>query len=656
MTIITPRPRYAGLDGLRAVAVALVVLYHLFPAWWLHQGFIGVDVFFVISGFLITSLLLRESARAAAAGVPRARRIDLLDFWRRRARRLLPALVTLIAVCGLWAWFVGGDVLVGLGRQVLGALTFSYNWASVAAGAGYFEAGTPEVFRNLWSLAVEEQFYVLWPLILPLVLLVPFIWARTVLAVAAAGASAAWMAAIVAGGGDLTRAYFGTDTHAFGILLGVALAFALQSALESPARWMLHPVARSISALAGFVAVAALVLLATLAPVDGTQTFPGALLAASALTLVAIVAGVWPGSLFGRAIDVPPLRWVGARSYGIYLWHWPVVILLMAAFEGPGAPIPPAVGAAALAITLGAATLSYRFVEQPVRRLGFRGSAKLWARRMHGTPRMRFVAVTSVTAFALAACATTGAIAAAPRETSAESAVEAGARALERSRDIDAPLGATPLPTPKPTYPAPPRAPAGAGEPSPAPQPATVTGDQITAVGDSVMLASAGGLVERLPGIHVDAAVSRSMYAGPGILESLSNAGQLRPYVVVALGTNGPVNADALARVADIVGPDRSLVLVNAFAPRNWIEGVNADLAAFAASRPGVVVADWSSIAGAHTDTLAGDHIHPGSAGGRLFADTVASAVQSVEDARAQAEFERSQQRSALVTRLLTGS
>ncbi|WP_409048029.1 acyltransferase family protein [Microbacterium sp. HA-8] len=656
MTTIAPRPRYAGLDGLRAVAVALVVLYHLFPAWWLRQGFIGVDVFFVISGFLITSLLLRESARAAAAGVPRAHRIDLLDFWRRRARRLLPALVTLIAVCGLWAWFVGGDVLVGLGRQVLGALTFSYNWASVAAGAGYFEAATPEVFRNLWSLAVEEQFYVLWPLLLPLVLLVPSVWARAVLALAAAGASAAWMAAIVAGGGDLTRAYFGTDTHAFGILLGVALAFALQSTLESPARWMLHPLARSISSLGGFAAVAALVLLASLVPTDGTQTFPGVLLAASALTLGAILAGAWPGSWFGRAIDVSPLRWVGARSYGIYLWHWPVVILLMAAFEGPGAPIPPAVGAAALAITLGAATLSYRFVEQPVRRLGFRGSAKLWARRMHGTPRMRFVAVTSVTAFALAACATTGAIAAAPRETSAESAVEAGARALERSRAAEISSGVAPTPTPKPTYPAPPRAPAEAGEPSLAPQPATVTGDQITAVGDSVMLASAGGLVERLPGIHVDAAVSRSMYAGPGILESLSNAEQLRPYVVVALGTNGPVNADALTRVADIVGPDRSLILVNAFAPRDWIEGVNADLAAFAASRPGVVVADWSGVAGAHTDTLAGDHIHPGSAGGRLFADTVASAVQSVEDARAQAEFERSQQRSALVTRLLTGS
>jgi len=141
------------------------------------------------------------------------------------------------------------------------------------------------------------------------------------------------------------------------------------------------------------------------------------------------------------------------------------------------------------------------------------------------------------------------------------------------------------------------------------------------------MLASAGGLMERLPGIDVDAEVSRPMRAGPGIIETLAADGRLRRYVVIALGTNGPVDHDALDRIAADLGPDRGLVLVNAYAPRDWIPGVNADLQAFAAARPGVVVADWAGAIASHEDLLAGDRIHPGAAGGRIFADTVAAAV-----------------------------
>jgi hypothetical protein len=157
-----------------------------------------------------------------------------------------------------------------------------------------------------------------------------------------------------------------------------------------------------------------------------------------------------------------------------------------------------------------------------------------------------------------------------------------------------------------------------------------VPGDQITAVGDSVMLASAGGLVERLPGIEVDAEVSRSMWAGPGILGSLASADRLRPYVVVALGTNGPVDPGALEKLADTIGPERGLVLVNAHAPRDWIPGVNAELAAFADAHRNVIVADWSGAIAAHENLLAQDRIHPGDAGGRIFADTVAAAVDEL--------------------------
>ncbi|WP_458040776.1 MULTISPECIES: acyltransferase family protein [Bacteria] len=650
--------RYAGLDGLRAIAVALVVAYHLFPAWWLPQGFIGVDVFFVISGFLITSLLLNEAAASEAAG--RGRRISLVGFWRRRARRLLPALVTLIVVCGLWVWTIGGDVLVGFGRQVLGALTFSFNWISISAGSGYFDAGTPELFRNLWSLAVEEQFYVLWPLLFPLLLLIPSRIVRAGVAVVAAAGSALWMAVLVSGaagdgavagtGAGVTRAYFGTDSHGFGILLGVALAFALGQALRAPTAWMLRAgVRRGVTAF-GALAVVGIVAVATVPPAPDTATFPGALLVACLLTVVAITAGAWPGSVLGRALDLAPLRFVGQRSYGIYLWHWPVLVLLMAGLSiAPGTEVPLAVGLWALAITLLAAPLSYRFIETPVRRGGFRASFAALRARLSGAPAGRFAALAGVTAFVIAAGATTSAIAIAPEVTSGATAVEAGQQALDAA---DAPSA-----SPSPTGPRvePPLAVQTGDEPVPGPRPTPVTGDQVSAIGDSVMLASAPGLMERLPGIQIDASVSRSLNAGVGIAEAQAAAGQLRPYVVIALGTNGPISAEALARLEQAIGPDRHLVLVNAFAPRDWIAGVNAELATFDAAEANVVVADWAGAAAAHQDLLAGDRIHPGPTGGRLFAETVATAVQGVENARAQAAFDRSIRVSALASRLVDG-
>jgi len=606
----SPPARFAGLDGLRAIAVILVVAYHLFPPAVLPGGFVGVDVFFVISGFLITSLLLRE--RATTGGVALGR------FWQRRARRLLPALALVLAVCSTLAWLVGGDVLVRLDTQVLGAATFSSNWLSIAGGGGYFSAAAPELFRNFWSLAVEEQFYVLWPVVFPLFLLLPRAWGRAAAAFVLAGASAAWMAVVVARGGDLTRAYFGTDTHAFGLLLGVGLAFALRPMLAAArtrgdAATRPHgtsmPIAPRAAEVAGVVAVVGVVVLASLPSAGSAAAFPWHLLAASVLSAVAITAAVWPGARFGRALDAAPLRWIGDLSYGIYLWHWPLLVLAMAVLRGSTttAVVPVPIGIGVLAVTLAASALSYRFVETPVRRHGFRASLRALWRRLQGGPRARLRVLGAALAGVLVLAGTGAALAAAPDESSAEAAVEAGRRALERAR-------VSPEITPAPAA-------------TPAPDDGSVPGDQVTAVGDSVMLASAGGLMERLPGIDVDAEVSRPMRAGPGIIETLAADGRLRRYVVIALGTNGPVDHDALDRIAADLGPDRGLVLVNAYAPRDWIPGVNADLQAFAAARPGVVVADWAGAIASHEDLLAGDRIHPGAAGGRIFADTVAAAV-----------------------------
>lgn len=154
---VRSRPHYGGLDGLRAIAVGLVLVYHLFPGV-LPGGFLGVDIFFVISGFLITSLLLHEYTFEG--------KIRLGMFWRRRARRLLPALALVLLVCIALGLVIGGDLLVGIGAQLAGAAFFVNNWVYIATGADYFAKDNPELFRNTWSLSIEEQFYLVLPLML----------------------------------------------------------------------------------------------------------------------------------------------------------------------------------------------------------------------------------------------------------------------------------------------------------------------------------------------------------------------------------------------------------------------------------------------------------------------------------------------------------
>ncbi|MDN8548036.1 acyltransferase family protein [Microbacterium sp. NM3R9] len=614
-----PRARIAGLDGLRALAVLLVVLAHLFPTGPLRSGYVGVDVFFVLSGFLITSLLLRENARHG--------RIRLRRFWARRARRLLPALAAVVTVSASLAWVVGGDILVDMGRQVVGAATFSYNWVSLAGGSGYFAATDPEIFRNLWSLAVEEQFYVVWPLVLPLFLLLPGRRSRTALAALLAVASAAWAVVSLSSGADLTRVYFGTDTHAFGLLLGVALAFLLHGTVAR--RASIAGVGPVWGVVVGALAVAGLVVTALIggdgSGAGGGVAFPASSIVASLLTAIAVTVAAWPGSWFGRALDVAPLRWIGERSYAIYLWHWPLVVL--ATFQltgvGPDVAVPVSVGLAVLVATLALAAGSYRWLEQPVRRHGFRGALRLARANLHARPARRLATLGVAALAALALGGTTAAVAAAPRETTSETAVDAGRAALEQARrDADA---------------------------RPAPAAQDVDGSQVTAVGDSVMLASAPGLLAEMPGIAVDAEVSRSLAAGARIIEDLAASGALRPVVVVGLGTNGPVSTETLQRIVDAAGPERSVILVTAFAPRDWIPGVNRDLTAFAAANPRVVIADWAGAIAGRTDLLAADQIHPGAEGGAVFARTVREAIVGAETQRATAAWAAERARTVLL-------
>jgi peptidoglycan/LPS O-acetylase OafA/YrhL len=583
--------RLRGLDGLRAIAVSTVIVFHLVPGL-LPGGYLGVDIFFVISGFLITTLLLRERASAG--------RIHFRSFWVRRARRLLPALALVVLASTSAALIIGGEVLVGIGRQLLGAATFSYNWVSLFSDTNYFDATTPELFRNLWSLAVEEQFYLVWPLIVAVLVLIKRRGWRLALTTALALGSIAACVSLAFAGVDATRLYYGTDTHSFGLAIGATLAVLSVDWSPRPLEWRRS--ARLLLPAVGFAAVLGLLALSWWLAEDSELVFRGGLVAVAVLTALAIAGSIVPGSWLGRSLDVLPLRLIGERSYGLYLWHWPVFVLVTAAAPELGEwPI----AGIALAITVLAASLSYRYLEQPIRRRGFR--AVLAGAFTGGALRVTRSVVATLGILALLG-GTVTAVVTAPAAGAAQESIEAGQAAIQRQ------------PRPTPTT----------EDDAPAPLPG---GDQIYAIGDSVMLAAAGSMLEAFPGIEIDAAVSRRMYHAPAIIQSLIDADALRPILLLGLGTNGPVDEATLDEILAMVPPGTEVVLVNAQAPRSWIPGVNEVLANYAQRYRSVELANWYDAIQPRLDVLARDKIHAGGpTGGNIYATAVKDAIQRLAE------------------------
>jgi peptidoglycan/LPS O-acetylase OafA/YrhL len=352
-----------SLDGIRAIAVVAVLLYHA-DVRWLPGGFLGVDVFFVVSGYLITSLLVEERRGSMTT--------DLKRFWLRRAKRLLPALFAMLAVTCAYAAVAVPDALYRLRTDVLAAATYSTNWWLIASKQSYFEAlGRPPLLRHLWSLAVEEQWYLLWPLVF--VLAMALVRGRTerlvVPIVLVALTSTVWMAIVFDPAGDASRAYFGTDTRASGLLIGAAAAM-----VWTPWRWPWADRRR----LAGLDAIGWLALLALVAVMlrwgqTTSLLYRGGFLLVSVLSIVVVAVSVHPGATtFRAALSLAPLRWLGSRSYGLYLWHWPVfMVTRQQDYPDMGGRTRFALR---LGLTFALTELSFRFVERPVRD----GSAMQW--------------------------------------------------------------------------------------------------------------------------------------------------------------------------------------------------------------------------------------------------------------------------------------
>ena len=623
-----------GLDGLRAVAIIGVLLYHA-GIDWMPGGFLGVDVFFVISGFLITSLILEEYDRSG--------RVNFAKFYLGRARRLLPAVAVLLIAVGVAVLIVYQDALSAFREDALATVFYVNNWWYIFVDQSYFESvGRPPLLKHLWSLSVEEQFYLIWP---AFALLLMRSGGRPLvrrLALVLAIASTVWMAVLSIRNGypvdaDPSRAYFGTDSHSMGLLVGAALATMwrpgrLSAQVPRGAQLVITGIGvTSLAAVIGFY-----LFVGEFTP----WLYRGGFLALAFFTTALIAAVTHPASFLGPALGTGVLRYIGRRSYGIYLWHWPIFMVTR-----PGIDVEwsePVTFVVRIALTLVIAELSYRLVEMPIRR-GVLGRA--WsAVRSGGALGMRAIGtliatgivtvVGAAVAIALIMNPGDGRDAIPPDVAEAMGIADGGPLELaidEESSDAqdDAAANATAgISTESGTDP-------GitnddstdSGEPVLSDEEIRAANGPVSVIGDSVVLGARSAIKDAIPGARVDAKVSRMPGGFTGRVKKLDRRDKLANVVVVHPATNGVINAKIMRGILDPLTDYERVVIVNASVPRSWEKQNNKVIAKVTPDYPNVVVADWKSASDGRSEYFVSDGVHLTGSGAAAFAEVIREAT-----------------------------
>ncbi len=569
-----------GLDGLRALAVAAVFLYHA-RIDWLPGGFLGVDLFFVLSGYLITSLLLVEwEARNS---------IDLVRFWLRRARRLLPALVVVVLASLVLASIFARQDLGHTRSDVLGSLLYYANWHQIVANRSYFVLmGNPSLLQHTWSLAVEEQFYIVWPLLLVPGIVLVGRKRLPMLVIAGIAASAALMWILYTPNSDPSRVYYGTDTRAFLLLMGILVALAW------PWLMRLHRAVPLLELLGIAALVGAVLLFRNMQDFNPTL-YRGGDLAAAFCFAVLVAAVAHPKTGIGQALGIAPLRWIGERSYGIYLWHWPIIVLVAGVNARPSAGVV----LAEAAVVLAAASLSFRYIEEPIRR----GRAQRWLSQYSRRFQLEVLGAAALALVAAFAVLYVTPSALNPVSTYVSPPKARGATHHQK------------------THPKPPTQPAGQTKLPPLPP------GRILALGDSVMLGCRSELKLALHHhVRVDATVGRQIENTVSELQRLRRHHKLAKIVVIQVGNNGPLFFDDLTRLRHALHGIPDIVVVNVRNTTSWQDESNHALVAWVSGWPDAHLADWYAHS---TSKMLQDGTHPWPYACSIYARVIADTLRS---------------------------
>ncbi len=590
ITTTSKSERYIpAIDGLRAISVIAVLLYHLTLPWW-PGGFLGVDLFFVISGYVITRLILDSIERSSA--------LDLRRFYRSRIRRLFPALIFMVVTTTLFIGVWAPETVKRFVSDLPFLFTGLMNWALVAREQDYFSTiGRPPLLQHTWSLAVEIQFYLLWPLILLFVL--RFFGKKRIPAFALFFALASGTLLFLysvkidaESSSSVSHVYFGSDTHSIGLFLGSALAV----------RWIPRNFSAEIAKGAktfidGFGIAALIGLLALFLFVDPND--PTLYRIAFPLTAIFgcmfLMSVVHPASRLANQITRAPMMWIGERSYGIYLWHWVVFQVTRPSVDLVGEDW--ALYSLRILIVFALADISYRWIEVPVRN----GAIELWIKGLKyrtSVVRARQKSLVAIAVVALFAATTTVSINAIERTNVATDAAEVSVDENSVGSDFD-----------------------------PVASPNQKTGLWIA--GDSVILGIRSLLEGYEPVDLINARVGRQL---PELIDVVRVDVKSVPgsIAIVNLGNNGAIREEQVRELFELLKDQPNFIVVNAAVPRGWREANNEIIASVIDEYPNGRLVDWDRISTDRPEYFAPDGVHLVPTGANVYVSSILEVLEEI--------------------------
>ncbi len=603
-----------GIDGLRAFAVFAVIMYHL-GFQWSEGGFFGVTVFFVISGFLITWLLMNEYYLNG--------KIRLGMFWLRRLRRLLPALFTVLFSITGYVFLFRPDLIDNLKEDFIAAALYVSNWWYIFENQSYFESfQSQNLLTHLWSLAIEEQFYLIWPLILIFLFayriqLRKIGWFILFLAIVSAGLMMFLYQPVA-----LDRVYYGTDTRAFSLLLGAMLAVFCSSdqrfsnQISGFARFILH----SFFLLSFLGLIVMCVFVSEYSPF----VYYGGMVLVSVLTMILIFCILHPANRLKKIFEWAPFVWLGKRSYSLYLWHFPIIVLTTPKVHTAGMDWKLVLFQIGLTLVL--TELTYQLIEHPIQRGYFFKNIK-------GNLRISGV-IGATLFFMIGAFSTYGLIFASiypvgTNEINPSSSVQ-GITVKDKSDQDDSTIvqeNSSPNATSKNNQN---EEQGSISEPTDDPNLQPVQkpyvdpkNDRITFIGDSIIINVDTYIHKYFKKAVVDGKVGRQMWDLAEVISRLKKENKFGDVLVLSLGTNGAFRVNQLQSLIDELKDMKQIVLVNTRVPRKWETTVNRAFRTIQKNNPEIILVDWYTASSGHDEYFVSDGVHLTKEGAQVYANLI---------------------------------
>ncbi|PQZ45254.1 acetyltransferase [Bacillus sp. MYb209] len=589
-----------GLDSLRGIAILGVILYHI-NFNWMPGGFLGVTVFFVLSGYLITDILAMEWKRN--------KRIDLKKFWLSRARRLLPGMFVMLVITLAWITIFHSSLLEKMRGDSLAALFYVSNWWYIYHKLSYFDNFNQlSPLNHFWSLAVEEQFYVVWPFIISLGFYHIKKQSRMILLICLGAVSSALaMAILYEPGVDPSRIYYGTDTRAFSLLIGAALALIWPSNRLAN---KIIPKARLILDVVGGTALIIILVMFWKTNQYDPFLYNGGMILLSIATALLVANLAHPASRIAQFLRFRPLRWIGIRSYGIYLWHYPILTLTTPKVNAGDFSLIRAILQFLLIIMI--AQISWKYIEKPIRQGALRNI-------QFKNLRLQNVALGVKLALICAVFVSSIAVFGLSKVSKAKENPQLDKVEAVQTQPAKHPVVVRENPTQE--------TPKNQEELKEVDSAQPKSSPNVTAIGDSVMIDIAPYLKNAFPDIRIDAQIGRQLSKAIPVVEQLKNEGNLGNYVIIGLGTNGAFTTEQLVSLIALIGNERKMIFINTRVPRPWESIVNERLKVTVSKYPNITLVDWYAASAGKGDYFAPDGVHLTKVGAEAYAALVAKAV-----------------------------